>query len=188
MLGVAMAFTSFGATGLVVHQVSYLKQSVGFSGQTAAAVATTMTIISLFGRLAFGSLADFFSKKKLLATGYVLTAVGTFFFASLPSPWQVVFYLALFSPGWGASIAVRPVLQSEYFGLRAFAGIQGLMFAVSGVGAVLGPIFIGGTFDLLGDYRPAFLVTACAALAAAPLVLFMPSPKIEEETGPVVIG
>jgi sugar phosphate permease len=188
MLALAMAFTSLGTTGLVVHQVSYLKKSVGFSGEEAAAVATAMTIVSLFGRLGFGYFADFVSKKKLLAGAYILIAVGMLVFANLRSPWQVVFYLALFSPGWGASIAVRPVLQSEYFGLRAFAGIQGLMFAISGIGAVLGPIFVGGTFDLFGDYRPAFLITACTAFAAAPLVLFMPSPKAEEERAPMVVA
>lgn len=181
MLSIAFAFVSLACMGIVVHQIAYLKKSVGFSASTAAQVATAMTIISLAGRLGFGYLADFVDKKKLLAIAYLLIGLGVLSIASVQSQWQVVFYLVLFSPGWGASIALRPVLQAEYFGLRAFGGIQGLTFLVSSAGSVAGPIFVGAVYDSSGDYRPAFLITAVAALIAVPIVLALKPPKLEEE-------
>lgn len=188
LLGVAMALISLGSMGIVVHQVAYLKQSVGFSSETAAQIATAMTVLSLFGRLGFGYLADFVDKKKLLAVAYALMALGILSIATIQTQWQVVFYLALFSPGWGASIAVRPVLQAELFGLRAFAGIQGLMFTISSVGSVSGPIFVGAMYDVVGDYRPAFLITALAALIAVPAIMLTPMPRAVEARGSLAVA
>jgi MFS family permease len=84
-----------------------------------------------------------------------------------------------FAPGWGGSISVRPALQAEYFGLRAFGGIQGLMFFVASVGSFTGPIFAGVIYDVMDSYRPAFLVVALAVLAAVPLVLAAGGPQTE---------
>jgi sugar phosphate permease len=188
LLGIAMALISLGSMGIVVHQIAYLKKSVGFSSESAAQIATAMTVVSLFGRLGFGYLADFMDKKKLLVIAYVLMALGILAIATIQTQWQVVFYLALFSPGWGASIAVRPVLQAELFGLRAFAGIQGLMFTISSVGSVSGPIFVGATYDIVGDYRPAFLITAIAAFIAVPAIILTPMPRAVEERAPAVFA
>lgn len=179
ILGISMALAGLGSQGLVVHQIAYMKNSVNLSADTAAQIATAMTMVSLLGRLAFGYLADFVDKRKLLAAAYLLMAAGTLVMAQARSAWQLLFYLALFSPGWGASIAVRPVLQAEHFGVRSFAGIQGLLFMLSSVGSVTGPIFVGGVFDATGDYRPAFLLTALAGLLAAPMMMAMRRPVAE---------
>jgi MFS family permease len=87
------------------------------------------------------------------------------------SPWQILFYLAVFSPGWGGSLAVRPAYQADYFGLRAFGGIQGWMMTISAVGSVFGPIFAGAMYDITEGYRPAFLIVGLVALTAVPAVL-----------------
>ena len=55
------------------------------------------------------------------------------------------------------------------------------MFLISSVGSVAGPIFVGAVYDVSGEYRLAFLLTAVAALVAAPTVLLMSSPKPAEE-------
>lgn len=188
LLGISMALISLGSMGIVVHQVAYLKKSVGFSSEAAAQIATAMTVLSLFGRLGFGYFADFVDKKKLLAAAYALMALGILAIATIQTQWQVIFYLALFSPGWGASIAVRPVLQAELFGLRAFAGIQGLMFTISSIGSVSGPIFVGAMYDVVGDYRPAFLTTAVAALLAVPAIILTPMPRAVEARAPLAVA
>jgi MFS family permease len=68
---------------------------------------------------------------------------------------------------------VRPAFQAEYFGLRAFGALQGLMFTVSTLGSVAGPIFAGWVHDSTDTYRQAFVVLALATLAAAPAVLMI---------------
>jgi MFS family permease len=170
-LALAMGFVGMGSQAVVVHQIPFMEDSLHFTTQSAAVVAMTMPIVSLTGRLGFGRLADYVDKQKVLAMSYLCMGVGVLLLAMVHSPWQILFYLAVFSPGWGGSLAVRPAYQADYFGLRAFGGIQGWMMTISAVGSVFGPIFAGAMYDITEGYRPAFLIVGLVALTAVPAVL-----------------
>jgi len=171
LLALAMALTGFGSTAIIVHQVVYVSEATGLSDEEAAVVAMMMPMVSLAGRLGFGWLADYREKRQVLAASYVLLGLGILLLAVAQEPWHLLFFLAVFSPGWGGSIAVRPAFQAEYFGLRAFGALQGLAFTVSTLGSVAGPIFAGWVHDSTDTYRQAFVVLAIASLAAAPVIL-----------------
>ncbi len=177
LLALAMSLAGFGSTAIIVHQVVYVTEAAGLSDEEAAVVAMMMPMVSLAGRLGFGWLADYREKRQVLAASYVLLGLGILLLAAAQEPWQLLFFLAVFSPGWGGSIAVRPAFQAEYFGLRAFGALQGLMFTVSTLGSVAGPIFAGWVHDSTDTYRQAFVVLALATLAAAPAVLMISRPK-----------
>jgi sugar phosphate permease len=171
LLALAMALAGFGSTAIIVHQVAFVTEATGLSDEQAAVVAMMMPIISLAGRLGFGWLADYREKRLVLAASYVLLGLGILLLAAAQQPWQLLFFLAVFSPGWGGSMAVQPAFQAEYFGLRAFGALQGLTFTVSTLGSVAGPIFAGWVHDSTDTYRHAFVVLALASLAAAPAIL-----------------
>jgi sugar phosphate permease len=173
LLALAMSLAGFGSTAIIVHQVVYVTEAAGLSDGEAAVVAMMMPMVSLIGRLGFGWLADYREKRQVLAASYVLLGLGILLLAAAQEPWQLLFFLAVFSPGWGGSIAVRPAFQAEYFGLRAFGALQGLMFTVSTLGSVAGPVFAGWVHDSTDTYRQAFVVLALATLAAAPAVLMV---------------
>ncbi len=179
LMAIAMSLIGFGSLAIIAHQVAFLEESVGLSSLTASAAQMAVPIVSLVGRLGFGWLADYVDKRKVLAAAYLFIAVGILLAATVQSAWQVPLYLIIFAPGWGGSISVRPAFQAEYFGLRAFGGIQGLMFFVASVGAFAGPIFAGAIYDIMDTYRPAFLVVGLAALVAAPAVLMVGKPQRE---------
>ena len=177
LLSLAMSLAGFGSTAIIVHQVVYVTEATGLSDEEAAVVAMMMPMISLVGRLGFGWLADYREKRQVLAASYVLLGLGILLLAAAQEPWQLLFFLAVFSPGWGGSIAVRPAFQAEYFGLRAFGALQGLAFTVSTLGSVAGPIFAGWVHDSSDTYRLAFVVLALATLAAAPAILMVGKPR-----------
>jgi sugar phosphate permease len=176
LLALAMALAGFGSTAIIVHQVVYVTEATGLSNEQAAVVAMLMPVISLAGRLGFGWLADYHEKRQVLAVSYALLGLGILLLAAAREPWQLVFFLLVFSPGWGGSIAVQPAFQAESFGLRAFGALQGLAFTVSTFGSVAGPIFAGWVHDNTDTYRQAFLVLALASLAAAPAILMVGQP------------
>jgi len=178
LLSLAMSLVGFGSTAIIVHQVVYVTEAAGLSDGEAAVVAMMMPMVSLAGRLGFGWLADYREKRQVLAASYSLLGLGILLLAAAQEPWQLLFFLAVFSPGWGGSIAVRPAFQAEFFGLRAFGALQGLMFTVSTLGSVAGPIFAGWVHDSTDTYRLAFVVLALATLAAAPAILMVGRPKV----------
>jgi MFS family permease len=177
LLGLALILAWLGFLAVIIHLIAYLDESGGFTEEGAALIAMGIPFGSLVGRLSFGWLADYLSKRWLLAVAWTLQGVGILIFAAVQSPWQAVLFLVVFAPGFGASVPVLPALVAEYFGLRAFGGIQGLLMASGMLGGFAGPIFAGGVYDVVGSYRPAFFLLALTALTAAVVVLMIGRPR-----------
>jgi len=176
LLGLALTLAWVGTLAVIIHLIAYLDESGGFSEEGAAVIAMGIPFGSLVGRLGFGWLADYLSKRWLLAVAWILQGLGILIFAAVQSPWQAVLFLVVFTPGYGGSVTVLPALLAEYFGLRAFGGIQGLVMAGGMFGGFTGPIFAGAVYDAVDSYRPAFLLLALAALTAAVLVQMIGRP------------
>jgi len=176
-LALALVLAWVGSMAVIIHVIAYLDESGGFTEEGAAVIAMGIPLGSLVGRLGFGWLADYLSKRWLLAAAWFLQGLGILIFAAVQSPWQAVLFLVAFAPGYGGAVTVLPALLTEYFGLRAFGGIQGLLMAGAMLGGFIGPIFAGGVYDAVDSYRPAFLVLALTALTAAVLVQMIGRPR-----------
>jgi len=176
LLTSASALASVGSMAIIGHLVAFLEESADFSRGAGAAVAMGIPFGSLVGRISFGWLADYVAKRWLLAVAYVFQGLGILIFAAIASPWQAIFFLAVFSTGWGGAIPLGPALVAEYFGLRAFGGIQGLIWAIATLGTFAGPVFAGVVYDMMDSYRPAFLLMTFTTMAAVPAVLMMGRP------------
>jgi MFS family permease len=173
LLAFAQVLAWVGSFAIVIHVIAYLDESGGFTEEGAAVIAMGIPFGSLLGRLGFGWLADYLGKRRLLAAAWILQGLGTLIFAGIHSPWQAIIFLIVFTPGWGGAAPLLPALLAEYFGLRAFGGIQGVLMATAMLGAIVGPIFAGAVYDVVDSYRPAFLVLALTAFTAVVLVQMM---------------
>ena len=176
----SLTLAQFASTSVVVHQVPFLTESAGMSDAAAAASVTAMTALSLVGRIGFGSAADFVPKNVVMATAYLAVAASLALLSTVHHAWQLVYVLPLFGLGFGGAIPVRSSLQAEFFGLRAFGAVQGLVLTVSTLGAFTGPVLTGWLYDVTGSYRLAFLLLAIPPLVAAPLVLSARRPRLQE--------
>ena len=170
-VALVFALSNFATTAIIVHQVPFLTESVGASEAFAAATVTAMTFMSLVGRLAFGSIADFLPKRFVVAAALLAISASLALFATVHETWQLIYVLPLFALGFGGIIPVRSSLQAEYFGLRAFGAIQGMSLTVATIGAFAGPVLAGWLYDLTDSYRLAFVLLAIGPLLAVPLIL-----------------
>jgi MFS family permease len=175
-LAIAVALGNVGAMAIIVHQIPFLTSSVGMSEGAAAASVTGMVMVSLAGRFGFGYLADLIDKRLVMAGSYACLALGVLLFAAVFQPWHVFLALPVFGLGWGGVIPVRPALQAEVFGIRAFGAIQGLIFTVATVGALIGPVFAGWMYDQTESYRLSFVLLAGGGFLAAPMILSLRRP------------
>ncbi|HET8944480.1 MAG TPA: MFS transporter [Dehalococcoidia bacterium] len=176
-LSLAVMLTNLGTTAIIVHQIPFFTSSVGLSEGLAAASVTAMTFMSLVGRLTFGQMADFRDKRFVMAGAFALAAFSLLLFATVYEPWQVLYTLPVFALGFGGMIPTRPAFQAEYFGLRAFGAIQGLVFTIATLGALVGPVFAGWVYDQTDSYRLAFVLLAVASFLAVPMVLSIRRPE-----------
>ncbi len=160
-----------------VHLITYLS-TLDISREIGAFAVMGMTLFSLIGRLGFGWLGDIRDKRHLLAIASALQFIGVLILAYLTSAWLIIPFLLFFGPGYGGSIPVRPAILGEYFGRKAFGTIQGIVFALTLVGSMLGPVVAGWICDVTGSYRPAFLLLAVVSLAAIPAILAARRPRL----------
>jgi nitrate/nitrite transporter NarK len=72
--------------------------------------------------------------------------------------------------GQGSEFDILPYAISRYFGLRALGEIYGYAFAAITLGASLGPLVMGVSFDTTGSYSLALVSFAGATFAAAGLM------------------
>ena len=164
--------TGFAQSAIFVHEMPYLT-SVGISRQIAGWGILGITGSSIIGRLGFGWLGDRYDKRYLLAIGAALQCIGVLIFAGISSPWMLIPFLVFFGPGYASQIPLYPAIRADYFGLKQFATIGGLMSLGWTVCGILAPVLAGWVYDTWGDYRPIWLAYAITTAIGIPTVLWI---------------
>jgi len=177
LLAAAFFFQFIGASAVMVHLVPYM-ESVDVSSTLAATVVTGVTVSSLIGRLGFGLLGDFANKRYLITIGIALQTLGIFILSFVASDklWLIIPFLLTYAPGFGATIPLRPALQADYFGIRNYGTIMGVMTLISMTGGLASPIIAGWIFDTTGSYQLAWQLFALITVPALPLMLLAKAP------------
>jgi MFS family permease len=182
LFSMANLFQQITTSALFVHIVPFL-ESVRFPTTTAAMVVTGITLCSLIGRLSFGFVGDFFSKRYLLTIALALQTIGLFVFAfiEMEKAWLVIPFLLIYAVGYGGTMPVRPALQADYFGARNFGTIMGLMATIAMTGGLASPVIAGWIFDITGSYHVAWLLFAWISVPAIPLMFLAKPPRLKPE-------
>jgi sugar phosphate permease len=172
-----------GQIAFLVHQVSFLSQTLGPKG---AALAVSVTAgASIVGRLILGSIADRSDKRFLAMVCFLVQAGAVLSMAYFRSVGILYLGTLAFGLTMGGIVMLQPLLIGECFGLVSFGTITGLAGLFSVSGAAFGPVIAGLIYDATRDYRIAFTIFAAASLLAMVAVLFARPPvrTFVSETG-----
>ncbi len=172
-----------GQIAFLVHQVSFLSQTLGPRG---AALAVSVTAgASIIGRLFLGSIADRSDKRFLAMVCFFIQAGAVLSMAYFRSLGVLYLGTLAFGLTMGGIVMLQPLLIGECFGLVSFGMITGLAGLFSSSGAALGPVIAGLIYDATRDYRIAFTIFAAASLLAMVAVFFARPPvrPFASETG-----
>ncbi|MBI5583408.1 MAG: MFS transporter [Deltaproteobacteria bacterium] len=164
-----------GQIAFLVHQVSFLSQTLGASGAAAAVSLTTGA--SIIGRLFLGPLADRSDKRYLTMFCFLVQGVAVLLMGYYRQ--VTVLYLGTLAFGltMGGIVMMQSLLIGECFGMVSFGTISGLSGMFSLTGAAFGPVIAGLIFDAAKDYRIAFTIFAGASLLAMVAVFFARPPE-----------
>jgi MFS family permease len=136
-----------------------------------------LTLVSIIGRLSFGYLGDFVTKRYLFMIAYSLTGAGLLVLMNAKTMPMVYLFIFLFGVGFGGTVPLMPAIRAEYFGLAALGKIQGFMNPVMMFAGAVGPIFAGYVFDTTGSYRISFMVTGLLTFCASGAMFFARSSR-----------
>jgi MFS family permease len=168
MLG-AFFLVSASVHGCLLHLVPLLTDR-GLSAQNAALATSLLGGAVLLGRVGTGYLLDRFLTSSVAVCFFCGATLGIFLLLYGAAGGLAFAAAILVGLGLGAEGDLMAYGVSSYFGLRAFGEIYGYAFAAFGLGAVVGPLLMGMSFDATGSYRPALWVFVAITLIAAGLM------------------
>jgi sugar phosphate permease len=171
MLALAFFFFGMAHSTVTVHTVPALTDA-GIPVQKAAFSIGLLTLVSIIGRLSFGFLGDYVTKRYLFMVAYALTGAGLLVLMNARTMGMVYVFIFLFGVGFGGTVPLMPAIRAEYFGRAALGKIQGFMNPVMMFAGAVGPIFSGYVFDSTGSYRISFMVTGLLTFCASVAVFF----------------
>jgi MFS family permease len=179
LIAICIVLSQFSMVGVSQNQVPFLTD-IGFPVQTAAGALGFLALMSAVGKLGFGWLCDRIKAKYVTAIGFILQVIGIIILLNInqESPvlmlWAFAFTMGL---GIGSWLPTMSMLVSQNFGLAVYPTIFGIMTLCQCLGASLGPAVTGRLYDIMGDYKLAFLILLCLYAIALPVVLCVRQPE-----------
>jgi len=175
VLSLGNVLWSFGSMSIIGHLPAFLTDQ-GF--EKLAAGSLSMAIgCSVVGRLSFGILSDRFTKKRIMSLTLILHALAVLCLFRVHSFWAIPAFVILFGLGLGGGSVLVPLLIGEYFGLRAFGKVLGVITISSTLGAATGPVMTGRIFDVMGSYDLAFTLHIASFMAAGVAIYVLRKPR-----------
>lgn len=183
MLMVSIIGFSAGYPLFIAHGVAHL----GDLGNSATAAAFSISIMvgsSLGGTLLFAAVADRIEPRRIMAAASLIFGIGMLLAIKASGPIGLYAYAVCLGSGFGAAFSATMALPANYFGMRAYAPVLGILMAVGTTAGAAGPFAAGYSFDHFGSYTPAFYFVSGLSFAAAVLLLFM-TPPAKSERAPI---
>jgi MFS family permease len=168
--GIAAAFflVTLSTSALAVHLVPLL-QGRGYSQTFATTTVGVYALMALPGRLIFTPLGDRLHRSWVVASIFLVHALGMLALLLAPGMIGIVGYVILSGAGFGAIMPARASLVAEVYGGAQYGQINSVVAFVTLVARALGPVGVSLVYDHAGGYPVALaglVVTALLAMAA----------------------
>jgi len=168
--GLAWVFslTSIGMFSITVQTVVYLIER-GFPPLAAASAFGFAAMLSVFGIVGTGAIADRFGPRRTVSVTFAGSISGVlilFLMSWFPEQGLLVAYVLLFGLCQGARGPIISSTSARLFPGSHTAGIYGTLYACNAIGAGTGALLAGLLHDFSGSYRPGFVMSVCALLLA----------------------
>ncbi len=154
-IAIGFFFVSAIIAGLIINLVPLLMDR-NMSAMDAAKIAGVLGFAVLFGRIGIGYLIDRFRAPLVSAIMFSITALGCLVLTQTGAPTWVI-WIAVITLGFAAAAEIDLVafLVSRFFGMKAYGKIYGSQLTIFYLGAALGPLAVGRSFDIFGGYDQA---------------------------------
>jgi MFS family permease len=156
ILAVVYSLVLFGQQGVLVHQLTYLRERLG-PGLASLAVATSPAM-SIVGRLIAGHLADRVDKRTVVVALGFIQAAGLLLLSVSSGPMGLCAGSALFGLTIGSFFMMQALMVADLFGVASFGSVSGLLGLVVQTFGALGPLAIAWLAGRLGEGYPLVLL------------------------------
>jgi OFA family oxalate/formate antiporter-like MFS transporter len=176
-------FLNTNAGIAIISQASPMAQEI--SHVTAGAAAGLVGIISIAngsGRFLWAWLSDAAGRKTVFLLMFLLQAISFFLLSRVThfGPLAGLAFIILLC--YGGGFGTMPAFAADFFGVKDFGSIYGIMLTAWGAAALFGPTLIAQVRQATGHYQGAMRIMAITMLLSSVLPLFLRPPSLASET------
>jgi MFS family permease len=181
LLAVSFAVSSMAFQGINISLAPYI-QDLGYSDATVAAAMTVRAAI-MAGSLPFmGLLIEHSHKLAIRVIPFAIQGLAAVLFLMAERPASLWTALAVYGIGMSGVGVMQGVIWANYFGRFSLGLVRSMAYFVAfGLGAI-GPLAMNAVFDILGSYKPAFVVIAALFGLSALLMAAVRPPRARRYT------
>ncbi|MFD4602389.1 MFS transporter [Streptomyces sp. NPDC058464] len=163
----------------------------GDRGYSATVVALSLSVLllsSIGGQFLAGVAMDRSRSARAFAPFVACLVAGMLaIFAARGGTWALLLAMGLLGMVMGAESSVGPYLVARYFGLRAFAQIQGTTLGVVALfGVGLSPVVVQRTAEATGSYQGPLITLTMVSVLTVALVFLLPRYPVGAKGEPAV--
>ncbi len=171
------ALSGTAGIGLVMLALP-LSQDIGLTLAQGSLLLVTFNAVNGLIRMVVGPLADKIGGKAIMAPIFTVGAIACFLLTRAESFGAAAIYLALIGGTLGTVFTVTPVLVRQYFGLKNFGAIFGLIFTSYCFFSALAGPFLGGVVrDLTGNFTATAIYFGVFLAISVALVVKLTPPQ-----------
>jgi len=143
----------------LVYSASPHLTNIGYSVTFSANIVSMYMGSLAIGKIILGKVFDSFSVRKSIAISciiIILGLTGLIFAHYLPS---IILFIIFGGVGSAFNTIASPIITQKVFPNYDFKSLYGVISAVGTLGSVIGPLFIGFTFDISNSYITSFVAS-----------------------------
>jgi MFS family permease len=153
LLTIAQFIGAITLLGVLAHSVNMLTLR-GFSPQIGIGVLSAAGLASIFGRLVSGYFLDRINSPRVSLIFFAAPLVATLILQYGGTAPVIILGGIVLGLGLGAEGEIVSYFISRYFGLRALAEIYSYTYGIFVIGAGVGPVVFGLSYDANHSYMP----------------------------------
>lgn len=166
-----------------VHLVPHITD-LRISATTAANIFAVTGGVRIIGGIVLGGAADRIGNRWVLTISLILMSGAMFWLVPVTGVWMFSLFAVIYGLGNGGSAPMESTVVAELFGMKSHGLILGFISFAFTIGGAAGPFLAGYLFDINGDYKLAFLISASIGVVAMVLAAALRPVKILNTSSP----
>ena len=152
------------AYSAVLSQIIPHLEAEGLTQERATLFLSLMAVFGMVGKVSFGFLTERFASRKVLGMALFIQCIALLALIMLPGSPALYVFAPVLGLGFGGMGTAMPILAQDTVGMKNFGTLYGLVTLATVSSSLLGPLLMGGSFDLWGSYDVGFIVVIAVFL------------------------
>ncbi|GGA46950.1 MFS transporter [Psychrobacillus lasiicapitis] len=145
-----------------------------FEPTTASFGVGMIGLVAIFSTLVLASIADRFSKRKLLFIIYFIRGLGFLGLVFSQNTWQLYLVAALGGLVWSGSIAMSSAILGELFGVKLLGVLYGWAYLGHQIGGAISSFLGGWGYEVFGTHLFSFGLASVTLIIASIISYLIP--------------